>query len=78
MRRTRRDEACAVKQGSHVYNSPSFYLRVKTASGAMFEACTETALPIAEIVAMLENEYLGYMRAMGRESRDEGTMPNRE
>jgi hypothetical protein len=44
----------------------------------MFEACTETALPIAEIVAMLENEYLGYMRAMGRESRDEGTMPNRE
>jgi hypothetical protein len=48
----------------HPNGTASFYLRVKTAAGSMWEACTEKPKPIAEIIASLENEYLGYMRRL--------------
>jgi hypothetical protein len=45
----------------HPKGTASFYLRVKTESGATWEACSEKPQPIAEIIKSLRNEYIGYM-----------------
>jgi hypothetical protein len=46
----------------HPNGTASFSIRVKTADGSMWEACTEQPRPIAEVIHSLEREYLGYMR----------------
>lgn len=55
----------ALKQpaiSKHPNGTASFYLRVRTADGGSWEACTEQPRPLAEIIHDLETQYLGYMR----------------
>jgi hypothetical protein len=59
----------------HPNGTASFYIRVKTADGSSWEACTEKPLPIADVIRSLETEYIGYMRLLDGNTRSGGEGP---